>query len=189
MRRTAATPQLIGLSVLLVLTLAACSSGDGDGRPSASPSRSASASATATDAPRPSTGPSTDPTTPAQGGDTTVPIPEETPADDPSEAPPSDFPATALVTYAGWDAGSGTLQAAGIVSGATDTSGTCTFTATKDGTTREQRSDASVASTSINCAQVSFPRSQLGTGTWSVALRYAIGGKSVTSNPTTVEVP
>ncbi|WP_156463454.1 hypothetical protein [Curtobacterium sp. Leaf183] len=192
MRRTAATSSLLGLGTVVVLVLTACSSGDGGDRPTASPTRSASASASAsastTAAPSApaSTGPGA---SGGDGGDTTVPIPSETPADDPSEAPPSDFPATALVTYAGWDTGSQTLQASGIVSGATDTGGTCTFTATMGGTTRTQQSDTSVANTSVNCAQVAFPRTQLGTGTWTVALRYALGGKSVTSTTTTVEIP
>jgi hypothetical protein len=93
------------------------------------------------------------------------------------------------VTYAGWDGGSRTLQAAGIVSGATDTSGTCTFTAAQGGTQRELRSEASVSATSVNCAQVAFPRDQLATGTWTVSLRYTLGGASVTSSTTDVEIP
>ncbi len=189
MHRTASTVSALGLTAVALLVLAACTGG-GDDRPTPSRSASASASASATPSASAGSGDAGSGSGPSDGdGPTTVPIPSETPADDPSEAQPSDFPATALVTYAGWDAGSQTLQASGIVSGATDTSGKCTFTAKQGGTTREQGSEAQVASTSINCAQVSFPRAQLGSGTWTVALRYSLGGKSVTSATTTVEIP
>jgi hypothetical protein len=102
---------------------------------------------------------------------------------------PSDFPATAVVTFAGWDTGSKTLQAGGLVSGITDTSGKCTFTATKDGVTRTATSTAQASASSVNCAQVSFPAAKVSSGTWSVTLTYAVGSASTTSDPLTAEVP
>ncbi|WXF90197.1 hypothetical protein WDV91_12325 [Curtobacterium flaccumfaciens pv. flaccumfaciens] len=96
---------------------------------------------------------------------------------------PSEYPATAVVTFAGWDTGSKTLQAGGLVSGTTDTSGKCTFTATKDGVTRTATSTAQASASSVNCAQVSFPAAKVSSGTWSVTLTYAVGSASTTSDP------
>lgn len=102
---------------------------------------------------------------------------------------PSDFPATAVVTYSGWDTASKTLQAGGLVSGTTDTSGTCTFTAKKGSVTRTATSAAQASASSVNCAQVAFPAAQVPSGTWSVTLTYAVGSASTTSDPMPAEVP
>jgi len=173
---------------VLSLLAAGCSAGGDDPTPSPSSSRSASASAT----PSPS------------ASSTVTAAPTQSADDDPTDVPtafpgtgqtaqpdtdPADFPATALVTFAGWDAGSGTLQAGGLVSGTTDTSGTCTFTARKSGVTRTLTSTAEASASSVNCAQVAFPASQVSTGTWSITLQYSVGSKSTTSDPMTAEVP
>ncbi|PZE84966.1 hypothetical protein [Curtobacterium sp. MCBD17_032] len=105
------------------------------------------------------------------------------------DADPGDFAATALVTFAGWDAGTRQLQAGGLVSGTTDTSGTCRFTATKGATTRTLTSSAQASASSVNCSQVSFPASQVSRGTWSITLQYSVGSASTTSEPMTAEVP
>jgi hypothetical protein len=102
---------------------------------------------------------------------------------------PADFPATAVVTFAGWDAASRTLQAGGLVSGTTNASGTCSFTATKGGTTRTATSSAQSSPSAVNCAQVSFPAAKVSSGTWSITLQYSVGSKSTTSDPMTAEVP
>jgi hypothetical protein len=107
----------------------------------------------------------------------------------PSDPDQGDIDATALVTFASWDTGSKSLQAAGLVTGTTDTSGKCTFTATKGGTTRTLTSSASASASTINCAQVAFPASQVSSGTWSVTLKYTVSSGSTTSDPMTAEVP
>jgi len=174
----------LALAALAAITLTACSSGDDDGgRPTKSASASASASAGPTTTPPTSSSPS--PTDESS----TIPIPSQTPATRTTDAPPSDFPATALVTYAGWDASSSSLQAVGIVSGTTDASGTCRFTVRSGGTERSVTSEAVDAASSVNCAQVSFPRSQVASGSWTVTLSYTLDGKTVASEATTVEVP
>ncbi|KTR50951.1 hypothetical protein [Curtobacterium oceanosedimentum] len=174
----------LALAALAAITLTACSSGDDDGgRPTKSASASTSASAGPTTTPPTSSSPS--PTDESS----TIPIPSQTPATQTTDAPPSDFPATALVTYAGWDASSSSLQAVGIVSGTTDASGTCRFTVRSGGTERSATSAAVDAASSVNCAQVSFPRSQVASGSWTVTLSYTLGGKTVTSEATTAEVP
>lgn len=176
---------LIGTVGLLA---AGCSSGDGDPAPSATRTRSTapspSASATAT---APATSAPTDGATDAAG---------DTPSVDPStgaggqtDPDAGTFPATAVVTFATWDRPSSRLQAAGLVSGTGDASGTCTFTATMGGTSRTTTSAASGSAGSVNCAQAEFPTGQLTTGTWSVTLTYTLGGKSTVSAPMTAEVP
>lgn len=191
------------------LLVAGCSAGDGDPAPSATRSASATASsspsATAPAADGSASAVPTDDATSVAGGDTGpsdgAPSDGDASDDDtPGAFPgsgetaqpdtdPADFPATAVVTFAGWDAGSRTLQAGGLVSGTTNASGTCTFTATKGGTTRSLTSSAQSSPSAVNCAQVSFPAAQVSTGTWSITLQYSVGSKSTTSDPMTAEVP
>ncbi|MEK6344009.1 MAG: hypothetical protein V4737_09245 [Curtobacterium sp.] len=178
----------------LSLLAAGCSSGDGGPDPTASrtPSRSVSATATPT-ASAPAATPS-DPTSSAP--DDGTPTDDDSPGAFPGsgqtaqpDPDPAGVPATAVVTFAGWDTGSRTLQAGGLVSGTTDSSGRCTFTAKKGGTTRTATSSAEASPSAVNCAQVSFPSAQVSTGTWSITLTYSVGSKSTTSDPMTAEVP
>lgn len=179
---------LVGASCLLA---AGCSS-QSDPAPSGSPSRSVSASAAAPSSPAASTG-----TTPVAGGEdsgdddggTGAVIPTAIPGTGESAAPPSDggyLSATAVVTYADWDASSKRIQTAGLVTGTGDASGTCTFTASDGSTTKTATSAANASASSVNCAQASL---QVGSGTWSVVLVYAIGDDSTASESATVEVP
>jgi hypothetical protein len=181
---------IAAVAVLGALSLfaAGCSAGDG-ADPDASPTRSASAKPTRT--PTPSATATSAPSAtgdPAEPGDGVTPDPGAGSGGQ-TDPDPGDFPATALVTFAGWDAASSRLQASGLVSGTTDGSGTCTFTATKDGTSRTATSAANGSASSINCAQVSFPAGQITTGTWNVTLTYAIGEQSTTSDPISADVP
>ncbi|ROP64334.1 hypothetical protein [Curtobacterium sp. PhB115] len=188
----------------LSLLLAGCSGGGDDATPSPSSSESRTPSATPTsddsatteptDAASTGTGTGDDGST---GGDATDdPTGDDTPGAFPGtgstnepDTDPSDFPATAVVTYAGWDTGSKTLQAGGLVSGTTVATGKCTFTAKKGGVTRTATSAAQASASSVNCAQVAFPATQVGSGTWSVTLTYAVGSQSTTSEPMPAEVP
>jgi hypothetical protein len=183
----------------LSLLLAGCSGGGDDATPSPSASASRTPSATATDDDSATTAPTDTASTPTDGAsddgdagasddDTPGAFPGSGATNQP-DTDPSDFPATAVVTFAGWDTGSKTLQAGGLVSGITDTSGKCTFTATKDGVTRTATSTAQASASSVNCAQVSFPAAKVSSGTWSVTLTYAVGSASTTSDPLTAEVP
>ncbi|MFJ4074691.1 hypothetical protein [Curtobacterium sp. NPDC089991] len=181
----------------LSVLLAGCSGGGDDATPSPS------ASATRTASPTPT---ADDPATTEPTGTASSPASEAT--DDPTasddntpgafpgsgstnepDTDPSDFPATAVVTYSGWDTASKSLQAGGLVSGTTDTSGTCTFTAKKGSVTRTATSAAQASASSVNCAQVAFPAAQVPSGTWAVTLTYAVGSASTTSDPMPAEVP
>ena len=186
----------------LSLLLAGCSGGGDDATPSPSASVSRTPSATPTDDDSATSAPTDAASTPTDGGsddgdgDDAGASDDDTPGAFPGsgatnqpDTDPSEFPATAVVTYAGWDTGSKTLQAGGLVSGTTDTSGKCTFTATKNGVTRKATSTAQASASSVNCAQVSFPAAKVPSGTWSVTLTYAIGSASTTSDPLTAEVP
>ena len=171
------------VGALSLLTAGCSADGDPDPSPSPTPGRTTSAPATADPTPggdEPSTGTDDDdvPSAFPGTGQTVEP-----------DVEPSDYPATAVVTFAGWDADSRTLQAGGLVSGTTDTSGTCTFTAEKSGVTRTLTSTAAASASSVNCAQVAFPASQVSSGTWSITLEYAVGDRSTDSQPMTVEVP
>lgn len=186
----------------LSLLLAGCSGGGDDATPSPSASVSRTPSATPTDADSATSAPTDAASTPTDGvsddgdGDDAGASDDDTPGAFPGsgatnqpDTDPSEYPATSVVTFAGWDTGSKTLQAGGLVSGTTDTSGKCTFTATKDGVTRTATSTAQASASSVNCAQVSFPAAKVSSGTWSVTLTYAVGSASTTSDPLTAEVP
>ncbi len=184
-----ASRPIAAFAVVGVLSLlAAGCSAMSDDDPTASPTRSAAptptASATATSAPSSTPSPSSS----DDADDSPSAFPGSGQTTEPDDDP-SDFPATAVVTYAGWDTGSRTLQAGGLVSGTTNTSGTCTFTATKSGVTRTLTSTAEASASSVNCAQVSFPAAQVSSGTWSITLDYRVGAQSTTSDPMTAEVP
>jgi hypothetical protein len=172
----------------LSLLLAGCSAGGDD--PTPSPTRSASASASTTPSPSATSTPTPTGVASEPSDDDTTPgaFPGSGQTSEP-DTDPSDFPATAVVTFSGWDAGTKTLQAGGLVSGTTDTSGKCTFRAVKGGVTRTQTSAAEASASSVNCAQAAFPASQVTTGTWSITLTYSVGSKSTTSEPMTAEVP
>jgi len=186
----------------LSLLLAGCSGGGDDATPSPSASVSRTPSATPTDDDSVTSVPTDAASTPTDGGsddgdgDDAGASDDDTPGAFPGsgatnqpDTDPSEYPATSVVTFAGWDTGSKTLQAGGLVSGTTDTSGKCTFTATKDGVTRTATSTAQASASSVNCAQVSFPAAKVSSGTWSVTLTYAVGSASTTSDPLTAEVP
>jgi hypothetical protein len=169
----------------LSLLAAGCSAAD-DGGPSPSPTRSStpSQSATTTATPTPTS-------TPTEGtGDDATPTPDPSAgAGGQTDPDPGTFPATALVTFTTWDRPSSRLQAAGLVSGTTDASGTCTFTATMGGVSRTVTSAASGSASSVNCAQAEFAAGQITSGTWNVTLTYAVGGKSTVSAPMAAQVP
>jgi hypothetical protein len=186
----------------LSLLLAGCSGGGDDATPSPSASVSRTPSAPPTDDDSATSAPTDAASTPTDGGsddgdgDDAGASDDDTPGAFPGsgatnqpDTDPSEYPATSVVTFAGWDTGSKTLQAGGLVSGTTDTSGKCTFTATKDGVTRTATSTAQASASSVNCAQVSFPAAKVSSGTWSVTLTYAVGSASTTSDPLTAEVP
>jgi len=198
---------IAALAVVGVLTFlsAGCSAGQDDPDPSVSPTRSASATATVTPTPTSTrtaaptataTAPAPAPAPTSGAGSTDDDGADDTPGAFPGsgqtaqpDTDPGDYPATAVVSFAGWDTGSRTLQAGGLVTGTVDASGSCTFTATKGGTTRTATSAAEASASSVSCAQVSFPATQVSSGTWSITLEYAVGSKSTTSDPMTAEVP
>lgn len=182
---------------VLGLLAAGCSAGGDDPAPSRTPSASATPTTTpsatpprSTPIPSASTGTGTGDD--SGSDDDAGSVPTAFPGTGETSQPDTDpgtFPATALVTFSGWDAASKTLQAGGLVSGSTNATGTCTFTATKSGVTRTLTSAAEASASSVNCAQVSFPAAQVSTGTWSITLKYTVGSKSTTSDPMTAEVP
>jgi len=175
----------------LSLLAAGCSAG-GDPDPSSSTTstRTASAGPSSSSTATPTATAPTQGTAPSAGASDDVPsaFPGSGQTNEP-DVSPSDFPATAVVSFAGWDSASGTLQAGGLVSGTTNATGTCTFTATKGGVTRALTSAAQASASSVNCAQVAFPAAQVSSGTWSITLEYAVGDRSTDSEPMTAEVP
>jgi hypothetical protein len=179
------------ISVIGALSLlaAGCTAG-GDTRPTPSASRSATAQADGSSTPGGSaTAGDGAGSTPVESSDLPTSIAGSGQSGQPADPTPSSYPATAVVTYANWDTASRTLQVGGLVTGTSDTGGTCTFTAKSGTTTRTATSSATAGASSVSCAEATFPQSRLASGRWTVTLTYAVGSASTTSTPTTAEVP
>jgi hypothetical protein len=94
-----------------------------------------------------------------------------------------------VVTYAGWQDGSQSVEAAGYVSGIAESHGTCTLTLTQSGHSATATGSGLANGTSTGCSRLSVPRSQLSSGTWTAVLTYSSPTSSAQSDKTEVRVP
>lgn len=79
--------------------------------------------------------------------------------------------AAVLITNAG--VFNGTVSASGFVTNIVESSGTCTYTFTNGANRVVKQSSVLSNPSSTTCETVSFPASELTTGTWAVTLSYA----------------
>jgi hypothetical protein len=93
-----------------------------------------------------------------------------------------------LLTYAGFDQATGTVQAAGFVAGVLEDGGTCTLTLTKGGQEVTATSPASADATTTMCGLLETPPG-LAAGTWDAVLTYASAAADGESRSTEVSVP
>ncbi|WP_113811447.1 hypothetical protein [Blastococcus sp. TBT05-19] len=94
-----------------------------------------------------------------------------------------------VLSYAGWEAGSDAVEAAGYVSPVVEDGGTCVLEVTADGRTRSASAPAVADATTTVCPGLSVPGAELAPGTWTVRLQYSSATTEGTSQPLDVEVP
>ena len=119
------------------------------------------------------------PTAPASEVATDAPVPTE---DAGGKVSPQ-------LTYYGWDATAGGVEAAGIVMGVVESGGTCTLTLTKGSTSVDVSAEAVDNVTSTSCPAMTVPGDRLSSGTWLATLSYESGTSQGTGNAVEVQVP
>jgi hypothetical protein len=121
----------------------------------------------------------------------TEPIETDPPADFATDAPqtPTSGPADVVLTYAGWDAASGTVQAGGYVGGRVESGGTCTLTLTRGAETQTASGPASADASTTICESVILPGGQVSAGRWQAVLSYSSPAAEGRSTALDVDVP
>jgi hypothetical protein len=92
-----------------------------------------------------------------------------------------------LLTYAGSDQGTGTVQAGGFVAGVLEDGGTCTLTLTRGGQEVSATSAATADATTTVCGLLETPPG-IAAGTWHAVLAYESSDAAGTSRSTEVTV-
>ncbi len=178
----------LGLMVLAPLLLTAC--GDDDAGAGAGDEASSTSPATSSGAP--SSGVYGQPADPDAGNPTDVATDTAAPSTTATPAAPT-APAGVVVsprlTYFGWNADIGAVEAGGIVPAIVEAGGRCTLTLSQAGTEASVSSEAIDNVTSTSCAEMVVPGEQLSPGTWRAVLRYESGTARGVSDAVEIQVP
>jgi hypothetical protein len=169
------------LGLLMLGPLLTACGGDGDGG-----TETIASSSTA-----PSSGVYGQPTDPDAGEPTEVAT--DTPATPSSQAAPtsgsSAMPVTPQLTYFGWNADIGAVEAGGIVPAIVESGGRCTLTLTMGDAEAGATSEAVDNVTSTSCSEMVVPGDRLSPGTWQAVLAYESATASGDSAAVPIEVP
>lgn len=117
-----------------------------------------------------------------------LPTADEIATDQPAPPPAADD-VPVLVTYAGWDPASSSVEVSGIVDVVVESDGTCTATLTSGDRTVTASGPATPDVTTTACGSVFVAGAELAPGTWSAVLTFASATSSGESEPVEVEVP
>lgn len=117
-----------------------------------------------------------------------TPTPSPTAGQQQTEPPPADIPVAAVVSIAEINA-NGSLTVGGFVNGISEDGGMCTFATTKGSTTRTLQQSGLDNQGTTACGSVTFPASQLDSGSWDIRITYSGPSGSFRSETTTVELP
>jgi hypothetical protein len=94
------------------------------------------------------------------------------------------------ITYAAFDGASDGVIVGAAVTGLIEDGGTCSLVLSQGGRSAQTESAASADASSTSCAQLTVPRSALGTGSWKATVSYASPDGQVRATGTTaVDVP
>ena len=122
-----------------------------------------------------------------------VPVPTAPPSEVATDSPAPTAEAGAEVapqlTYYGWDAAAGGVEAGGIVMGLVESGGTCTLTLTKGSTVVDVSAEAVDNVTSTSCPAMTVAGDRLQSGTWLATLSYESGTSQGTGDAVEVQVP
>lgn len=168
----------LGLMVLGPL-LTACG-GDDD---------AATAEAATTTSAAPTTGVYGQPADPDAGEPTAVATDSPPAPTSSAAASPSVAPVTPRLTYFGWNADLGAVEAGGIVPAIVESGGRCTLTLTQGRTTADASSEAIDNVTSTSCAEMVISGDRLAPGAWRAVLTYESDTARGVSDAVDIEVP
>jgi hypothetical protein len=122
-----------------------------------------------------------------------VPVPTAPPSEVATDTPAPTEDAGADVsprlTYYGWDATAGGVEAGGIVMDVVESGGTCTLTLTKGSTTVDESAEAVDNVTSTSCPAMTVAGDRLSSGTWLATLSYESGTSQGTGDAVEIQVP
>lgn len=114
---------------------------------------------------------------------TSTPLPTDAPLPDPVPSAAG----TTSVTIVNWNSDGRVLSASGLVTGARDTGGRCTLTATSStGQILTGEVEAQSTPAAINCGLIDIPAP---TGAWQLVLSYRDGETVLSSEPVSVDQP
>lgn len=128
---------------------------------------------------------------PANPSEPDEPVGPTTEAADPSvepTAPGGTDAATVVITYAGWE-GASTSVEAGAYAALLEPAGTCTLTLTQGPVIKTQTIDALTDVSTMSCGGFQISGADLATGTWTAVVTYESGTSKGTSAPVDVVVP
>ena len=101
----------------------------------------------------------------------------------------------AIISVAGVDVDGTHVSASGYVSSIIENDGLCSFVFTGDDDVDRTAAERTVTATAVanvtttSCGLVQIPVTELAAGTWSLVLTYTSDSLTVTSAPTTLEIP
>lgn len=121
----------------------------------------------------------------------TAPVPTEPPEDVVTDEPARGVAgvATVVVTQAAWDAASGTVQVAALVSDVVESDGVCTLRLTSGADLREVTRDAVEDASTTSCGILTASGADLAPGDWVAVVDYASADARGSSEPVEVVVP
>jgi hypothetical protein len=121
----------------------------------------------------------------------TAPVETDPPDEVATDAPhtPEQGRADVVVSYAGWDAASSSVEVDGFVGSRIEEGGTCTVTLTRDGATRTASAPAFADASTTICHPLLLPGRDLGPGRWQAVLGYSSAQSAGTSATVEVDVP
>lgn len=170
---------LVPLGLMLAGTSACTSFAGGQAAAGSSASAAAALSSAAT----------AKPGTYGQPVNPSLPNPTAVATDAPVSKPADTSVLPLVVTYAGWQDGSQSVEAAGYVSGIAESRGTCTLTLTLGGRSVTASRSGVANGSSTGCGRLTVARTQLGSGTWTAVLTYQSPTSHAESDKTEVRVP
>lgn len=122
-----------------------------------------------------------------------VPVPtapsSEVATDTPAPTEDAGAEVAPQLTYYGWDAAAGGVEAGGIVMDIVESGGTCTLTLTKGSTAVDVSTEAVDNVTSTSCPAMTVAGDRLESGTWLATLSYESGTSQGTGDAVEVQVP
>ena len=128
---------------------------------------------------------------PERTGGAPVPTapPSEVATDTPAPTEDAGAEVAPQLTYYGWDAAAGGVEAGGIVMGIVESGGTCTLTLRQGSSTVDVSAEAVDNVSSTSCPAMTVAGDRLKPGTWQATLSYESGTSRGVGDAVEVQVP